>query len=140
MYRKLVIEQQRLQSLQAGFGLSRDPDFVQVMAMVSNPADVQAIEAELLAEVERFKNEPVSEKVLTDTKSAARYGFLMGLETHLGVAGAVSRAIINSGELEPINDYYRTLQSLTADDLREAARLILTEGRRTIVTLTQAGG
>jgi zinc protease len=140
IYRKLVIDEQRLQSLQAGFGLSRDPDFVQVMAMVSDPADVQAIEAELLAEIERFKNEPVAEKMLTDTKSAARYGFLMGLETHLGVAGAVSRAIINTGELEPINDYYRTLQSLTAEDLREAARQILTEGRRTIVTLTQAGG
>jgi zinc protease len=108
--------------------------------MVSDPADVAAIEAELLAEVERFKNEPVAEKMLADTKSAARYGFLMGLETHLNVAGAVSRAIINTGEMEPVNDYYRTLESLTADDLREAARQILTEGRRTIVTLTQAGG
>jgi len=140
LYRKLVIEEQRLQALQAGFGLSRDPDFVQVLAMVSDPADVKAVEAEILAEVERFKSEPVAEKLLADTKSAARYGFLMGLETHLNVAGAVSRAIINTGELEPLNDYYRTLQSLMADDIQEAARRVLTEGRRTIVTLTQAGG
>jgi len=140
VYRKLVIDEQRLQALQAGFGLSRDPDFIQVMAMVSDPADVPAIEAELLAEVERFKEELVDEKTLADTKSAMRYGFLMRLETHLNVANAVARAIINTGELEPTNDYYRTLASLTVEDVREAARQILTEGRRTIVTLTQAGG
>ncbi len=140
IYRKLVIEERRLQALNAGFGLSRDPDFIQVLAMVSDPSDVKAIEAELLAEVERFKEELVDEKKLADTKSAMRYGFLMRLETHLNVANAVSRAIINTGELEPIDDYYRTLASLTVEDLREAARQILTDGRRTIVTLTQAGG
>jgi len=140
IYRKLVIEERRLQALDAGFGLSRDPDFIQVTAMVSDPADVQAVEAELLAVVERFKEELVDERKLADTKSAMRYGFLMRLETHLNVANAVARAIINTGELEPTNDYYRTLASLTAEDVREAARQVLTEGRRTIVTLTQAGG
>lgn len=140
IYRKLVIEERRLQALNAGFGLSRDPDFIQVMAMASDPADVKNIETELLGVVERFKNELVDEKMLAGTKSANRYGFLMALETHLNVANAVSRAIVNTGELGPINDYYRTLASLTAEDIREAARQILTEGQRTIVTLTQAGG
>lgn len=140
LYRKLVIQERRLQALQGGFFLSRDPDFIQVLAMVSDPAEVEAMEAEILAEVERFKTELVDEKTLADTKSAARYGFLMGLEAHLNVANAVSRAIVNTGELEAINDYYRTLESITPEDLREAARRVLTEDRRTVVTLTQAGG
>ena len=140
IYRKLVIQERRLQALQGGFYLSRDPDFIQVLAMVTDPAEVEAIEAELLAEVERYKTELVDEKVLADTKSAARYGFLMGLEAHLNVANAVSRAVVNTGELEPINDYYRTLQSITPEDLRQAARSILIENRRTIVTLTQEAG
>ena len=140
IYRRLVVEEQRLQSLGAGFFLSRDPDFIQVTAMVTDPGDVEAVEAELLAEVERFKTELVDAKKLADTKSAARYGFLMGLETHLNVANSVSRAIVNTGDLEAINDYYRTLDAITPEDLREAARRILVPSRRTIVTLTQAGG
>lgn len=140
IYRKLVVEERRLQFLQGGFFLSRDPDFVQILGMVSDPSDVEAVEAELLAEVERFRNELVDEKKLADTKSAARYGFLMGMETHLGVANSVSRAIVNTGTLEAINDYYRTLASLTPEDLREAARRYLVDNGRTIVTLTQAGG
>jgi zinc protease len=140
IYRKLVIEERRLQSLQAGFLLSRDPDFIQISAMVTDPSDVDAIGAELLAEVERFRADLVDEKKLADTKSAARYGFLMRLETHLGVANAVSRAIVNTGRLESINDYYRTLAEVTPEDLREAARGMLVERGRTVVTLTQAGG
>ena len=61
----------------------------------------------------------------------------MGLETHLGVANSVSRAIVNTGGLEAINDYYRALAEVTPEDLREAARRILEEQVRTIVTLTQ---
>jgi zinc protease len=140
IYRKLVIEERRLQFLQAGFSLSRDPDFIQISAMVTDPSDVEAIRAELLAEVERYRTELVDEKKLADTKSAARYGFLMGLETHLGVVNAVSRAIVNTGRLESINDYYRMLAEVTPEDLLEAARRILVERGRTVVTLTQAGG
>ncbi len=138
IYRKLVVEERRLQFLQPGFSLSRDPDFVQILGMVSDPNDVEAVEEELLAEVARFREEMVDAQELADTKSAARYGFLMGLETPLGVANSVSRAIINTGSLEPINDYYRTLETITPEDVREAARQVLDESGRTIVTLTQA--
>ena len=86
----------------------------------------------------RYREELVGAGQLEDTKSAARYGFLMNLETPLGVANSVSRVIVNTGRLEPIDDYYRTLQSLTPEDLREAARQVLVESGRTIVTLTQA--
>jgi zinc protease len=139
-YRRLVVEERRLQALQGGFFLSRDPDFIQILAMVSDPSDVDAIRGELLDEVERFRNELVDQETLADTKSAARYSFLMGLETHLGVANSVSRAIVNTGELESIEVYYRTLAEVTPEDLREAARRILVENGRTVVTLTQAGG
>lgn len=138
VYRKLVVEERRLQFLQPGFFLSRDPDFIQILGMVSDPGDVESVEAELLAEVERFREEIVDPQVLADTKSAARYGFLMGLETPLGIANSVSRAIVNTGRLEPIDDYYRTLEAITPDDLRTAARQVLAPERRTIVTLTQA--
>jgi zinc protease len=138
IYRKLVVEERRLQYLQPGFFLSRDPDFVQILGMVSDPNDVEAVKEELLAEVERFREELVDAQMLADTKSAERYGFLMGLETPLGVANSVSRAIINTGSLEPVNDYYRTLETITAEDVREAARQVLAENGRTIVTLTQA--
>ena len=67
-----------------------------------------------------------------------KYGFLMGLETAQNVNNALVRPIVNTGGIEAINDYYHTLDSITAEDLREAARTYLLESRKTTVTLVQA--
>lgn len=138
IYRELVIEEQRVQYLFPGFGLSRDPGLVTIQSMVTEPGDVDAVEAELLAAVERAREEPVDPELLADTKSNLRYSFLMGLETAQNVAFSLIGTVINTGGIEAIDDYYRTLEEVTADDVREAARRFLTEDRRTIVTLVEA--
>jgi zinc protease len=138
IYRRLVLREQRLQSLFAGFGLDRDPTLVSLTAMVADPADVDAIRAELDAAVVAARDELVDEKLLADTKSAMRYGFLMRLETAQGVAFSLVGPIVATGTLEAVNDYYRTLDTLTAEDIREAARAILVDRGLTQVTLLQA--
>jgi hypothetical protein len=39
-----------------------------------------------------------------------------------------------------VNDYYATLDGVTAEHIREAARRFLTDDRKTVVTMLQAGG
>ncbi len=138
VYRRLVIQEQRLQSLRAGFGLDRDPTLVSLTATVADPADVDAMRAELDAAVARARDELADPKVLADTKSALKYGFLMRLETAQGVAFSLIGPIVSTGTLEAVNDYYRTLESLTAEDIRDAARAILVDRGLTQVTLLQA--
>ncbi|HVL66315.1 MAG TPA: pitrilysin family protein [Vicinamibacterales bacterium] len=139
LYRRLVLEQRKVQSLFPSFGLARDPYIVTVQTMVSNPADVKAVEAEILETVKRFQETTVDPKKLADTKSALKYGFLMGMETAQDVAFAVMQSIVSTGRLEPLEDYYRTLDALTPDDIREAARKYLVETGRTTVTMVQEG-
>ena len=136
--RRLVIEEQRLQFLAPGFGLERDPTVASLTAMVTDPADVDAVREELLAAAREARERLVDPKLLADTKSAMKYGFLMSLETAQNVAFALRGAIINTGTLEAVDDYYRTLESLTPEDIREAARRILVDERLTLVTLVQA--
>ena len=138
IFRKLVLREQRVQSLGAGFGLQRDPTVVTLSAMVSNPADLDAVREELKGAVARAKEDLVDARVLADTKSAMKYGFLMGLETAQNAAFSVIGPIINTGTLEAVDDYYRTLESLTPEDIREAARRILVDEGLTLVTLVQA--
>ena len=140
LYRKLVINEQRLQSLNAGFGLQRDPSLVDISVMVKDPTDMEQIKAEIQATIERFQSELVDEKRLEDTKSNLKYGYLMGLETGQQVAFSLMTPIINTGTLEAIEDYYDTLASLTPEDIREAAREVLKENGRTTITMLQAEG
>ena len=139
IYRKLVLQERRVQSLFPSFGLSRDPYLVSVQAMVSNPADTKAVEAEIMAEVKKFHDTLVDPQQLGDTKSAIKYGFLMGMETAQDVAFALMQTIVATGRLEPIENYFRTLQGVTPEDVRQAARAYLVDAGRTTITMVQEG-
>jgi zinc protease len=138
LYRELVIEQQAVQFLSAGFGLARDPALVSLTAMVNDPGNVDATESRILEEVERYRNELVDARTLEDTKSNMKYGFLMSLENAQGIAFSLIGFVINTGEVEAVETYYDTLDGVTAEHLREAARRYLVPEKRVTVTMIQA--
>ena len=139
IYRKLVLQERRVQSLVASFGLARDPYLVSVQALVSNPADTEKVEAEIMAEIKRFHESLPEPDQMADTKSAIKYGFLMRMETAQDVAFAVMQTVVATGRLEPIEDYFRTLEAVTPEDVRDAARKYLVDSGRTTITMVQEG-
>jgi zinc protease len=137
LYRKLVLQERRVQSLMPSFGLARDPYVVSIQTMVNNPAETKAIEAEIMEEVNRIHQTLVDAKKLADTKSNIKYGLLMNMETAQDVAFAVMEPIVATGRLEALEEYIRTLESLTPEDLQEAARKYLVDTGRTTITMVQ---
>jgi zinc protease len=140
IYRKLVIQDQKVQSLSGDFGLNRDPNLLTIMTMVNNAGDVQAIKDAIRKTVDRFRTESCDPKLLADTKSAMKYGFLMQLETPQGINFALRDIAVYTGGIEAVEDYYRTLESISAEDLKAAANKFLVETGRTTVTLLPAKG
>jgi predicted Zn-dependent peptidase len=139
IYRKLVIEERKAQSLGAGFGLSRDPALLSITARIVDPDDVGYVEEEIEATVARFSEELVDEKLFQDTKSNMKYGFLMGLETAQSVAFSMMTYVIYTGGIEAVEEYYNTLDSVTREDVREAARRYLVDSGKTTVLMIQEG-
>ncbi|MGD2134781.1 MAG: pitrilysin family protein [Gemmatimonadales bacterium] len=140
VYRQLVIEQRRVQFLNGDFGLPRDPGLLAITTMVIDPTDVRAVEQEIQRTVERFKTELVDAELLADTKSNMKYGFLMGLENAQSVAFSMISYVINTGGIEAVDQYYATLETITAEDVRDAARAFLVDTGKTVVTMVQGGG
>ncbi len=138
IYRRLVLEERRVQSLGANFSLSRDPNLLTITTMVTNPKDVDSIKAEIAKTVERFRSEPCDGPLLADTKSAMKYGFLMRLETPQGVTFALRPFVVFTGGVEAVEDYYRALDAVTPQDVQAAAAKYLVESGRTTVTLVPA--
>ena len=137
VFKKLVLQERRVQYFGPAFGLARDPFLVSIQTMVNKPEETKAIEAEIMAEVKKFHETLVDAKNLTDTKSSIKYGLLMGMETAQDVTFAVMPPIVNTGRLEALEDYMKTLESLTPEDLREAARKYLVDSGRTTITMVQ---
>lgn len=133
--KKLVLDEQRVQYLQAGSGMSRDPELFTINTMVKNPADIGAVEAEIYETVETYKTTPVDPQRLADIKSNARYSFLMGLETPAGVARSLITPLALTAKVETLDQFYATLNRVTAEDVMNAAKSILTPEKRTVVVV-----
>ena len=87
-----------------------------------------------------FRSETlVDPKQLAATKSNIKYGLLMGMETAQDVAFATMQPIVNAGKLEALEEYMRTLEAVTPEDIREAARKFLVDSGRTTITMVQEG-
>jgi zinc protease len=140
IYRKLVLQEQKLQFLAGDFGLARDPYLLSITAMLLSKDDLDMVKSEIDAQVEKFKTTLVDEEKLNATKSNMKYGFLMGLETAQSVAFSLIQPIINTGKLESINTYYATLAQVTPEDIQTAAETYLVNNKRTVVTMVQAEG
>jgi zinc protease len=140
LFRQLVIRERKVGALQASFGLRRDPYLLSVTTTVLEPADIDYVNGEILRTAQRFQTELVDERTLADVKSNMKYGFLMGLETPQNVAFSLVQPIVNTGGLESLEAYSRTLDAVTAEDVRTAARHFLTDARRTTVTMLQREG
>ena len=139
LYKKLVLDEQRLEMLGASFSPSRDPGLWSVFAMVKDPADVPAIEGELWDAIAALQREPVAAERLDQIRSREKYGFLTGLSTPDGVANAVAYPIAITGGLECIEEMYATLDQVTPDDLLAAARAWLRPESSTVALLHTAG-
>jgi zinc protease len=138
LYRKLVIQEQKVQSLSANFGLLRDPYLLSINSMVLQSDRVEEVKAEVAATAKRFQSELSDARKLENTKSNMRYSFLMNLETARGAAFSLINVVVNTGGIEAIEDYYRTLEAVTAEDVRKAAQTYLVDSGRTTVTLLPA--
>jgi zinc protease len=140
LYRKLVLQDRKVQSLAANFNLMRDPGLVGVTAVLADPAALPEVTAEIENTVDTFRRDFCDGKQLEDAKNALRYGFLMRLETAQNVCFALSPIVTFTGGIEAVEDYYRTLSAVTPEDVRSAAERYLDNKGKTVVTLTQVQG
>jgi zinc protease len=137
LYRRLVLQERRAQSLGQSFDRARDPYVVAIQAMASRPEDAASVEADIVAEIARYQRDLVEPQRLADTKRNVKYGFLMGLESALDVAVALVEPVVNAGSVEALEEYFRTLDAITPEDVREAARHYLVDTGRTTIVMTQ---
>jgi zinc protease len=138
IYKKLVVQEQKVQMFSGDFELTRDPNLLSIVTMLSDPANAAMVKKAIADTADKFRRDLCDEKLLRDTKSALKYGFLMSLETAQGASFALRETVVHTGGIEAIEDYYRTLDAITPEDVRTAANKYLVENGRTTITLIPA--
>lgn len=135
LFQKLVLKEQKVDLLGPDFGDQIDPELFTVYARVKDPKDVDYVRDQILATYARFTRETVPQDKLDQTRSRARYGFAIGLDSSDAIAGALAPYIALRRTPETINNLFNLYDSLTPEDIRTVAAKYFQERNRTIVTL-----
>lgn len=136
LYQKLVIEEQKCQSLGASFADRRDPYLLTFNSVVKDEKDLAYVEEEIFKELERLKTEPVVEEKLADIKSNLKYAFANSLGTTDGVAGALAFYINLTTDPGTVNKLFMLFERVSPQDIMEMAQKYFKKSNSTVVTLT----
>ncbi|MGA9117214.1 MAG: pitrilysin family protein [Bacteroidota bacterium] len=138
LYRKLVIQDQTVQFIGAGIPANRDAPLFEVYSMVKKEEDVPLVRDAVIRTLEEFRATPVARKKLDDLKRRNKYGFLMGLDTPDNVAGGLARFVAVTGGLEVVEGLYAAMETVTPEDIMQAAHHYFTPERSTTIVLKGA--
>ncbi|HDP99224.1 MAG TPA: insulinase family protein [bacterium] len=135
IYKKLVIDEQRVRFIGANFSASRDPGLFSIYTMVNTEDDIENIKNEIYRAIEFYQDNLVDEKRLNDLKSNLKYSFLMRLNTAEAVAGRLARLIAMTGNIESVDQLYQSYDKVTTEDIITAANKYLVKQKRTVIVL-----
>jgi zinc protease len=139
LYKKLVLDEQRLQFLEADFGYNRDPGLWSIYGMVKNPSDVHAVEGEIWSTIAGLRQNLVDPERLSAVRSNLKLGFLASLATPSQVAQRLARFVALTGDVKVIDELWEAFERVTPEDVRQAANRYLTPQRSTVAVLHAQG-
>jgi zinc protease len=114
-----------------------DPEIPIISARVKKMADTVAVRDAILKTMAEARLNPVSAARLKEAKSNVRYGFARTLDNTNTITAVLARWVRYDRDFNTLNAFYRRLDSLTPEDLQNAAKKYFTDDRLVVTTLSQ---
>ena len=140
LYKRLVLEEQKVDDLGADFGNHPDPELFTVYARVKNVKDLDEVRDRILATFAQFTKDRVDQARLDATRSRMRYSFALRMNSSPAIAAALAPYILLTRTPDTINKVFALYQQVTPEDMQTTAAKYFTGNNRTIVTLTSKAG
>jgi zinc protease len=136
LYKKLVLQEQKVRSLDGGAQDARDPFLISVEAALVKKEDMQYVKDEIVKAIEAFKETGSDEAMLAKTKSRLKYSFAMGIDNPSMIANSLCSYISLTGDPESLNRLYAMYDKVTNEDLKRVASTYFVPNTLTIATIS----
>jgi zinc protease len=136
LFQRLVIQEQKCQTLYASFPDRRDPQLLTFQSVVKKEDDLPYVEEQIFQELEKLKNEPVSAEALAEIKSNMKYSLADDLGTTDGVAGTLIVYLSLAGDPGTLNKLFRLYERVTPQDIMTVAKKYFVKTNSTVATLS----
>lgn len=139
LYQSLVVDQQLVTDVSV-FGApgSRYDNLLTIMLTPRDTCFCVDIEGALYAELEKLKQEPISDAELKKARRQILTSMLRGMKGNSGLARMLSSYEV-LGDWKYLVDYEKQLNSVTAEEIMSVAQTYLQESNRTVVSIGREG-
>src|SRR5262249_45906621 len=137
LYQRLVVREQKVDTLMPLFEDHQDPFLVMVAARVKDLSDLDYVRDQISATFEGYKKNKVVIERLEAVKSHVKYGFALSLDNSQAIAATLAPYVALTGEPERINRLFDTYSRIDPGDIQGIANKYFDTSRRTIVTLCE---
>ncbi len=134
-YRRLVLDEQVVEDLDAGASYNRDPGLLEITARIKDATKIDYVLGVIGATIAEYRGKPPDAGRLADLQRRLRYAFLMGLQTPDSVASRAAPFVALHGDLRGLDRLYDTYAAITPADVQAAADRYLDRARRTVGVL-----
>jgi predicted Zn-dependent peptidase len=138
LYKKLVVEQQLAADVGAFTAPGhRYPNLFIVSVTPRAPHTVAEVEAAVYAEIEKLKNEPVSERELQQILNRMEYEETRQMGSNGGLARNLTEYEAIAGSWRYLIEHRQAVAKVTPADVQRVAKKFLTRENRTVGFITK---
>ncbi len=139
-YKKLVVEKQLVTEVGSFVAPGhRYPNLFIISATTRAPHTVREVETEIYAELERLKNEPVSERELQQILNRLEYEEARQMGSNGGLARNLTEYEAIAGSWRYLIEHRQKVAKVTPADIQRVAKSYLTEQNRIVGFITKKG-
>lgn len=136
IYKRLVEQERKVDLLGAYAADNEDPALTTIIARLKDAKDAVYVRDAILETLAKARSTKVSDSVLAEAKSNARYSFLRTLDNTETIASTLARYVRYNRSFETLNNLYRIYDALTPADLQEAVAKFVTDNTLVVTTLS----
>ncbi len=137
LYQALVRDKQIATSVRSGWGSpgSRHPNRLIISASPRHPHTVAEVEAAILEEIARLRDEPITGQELERALTQWEAGLIRGLGSNSGLASQLGYYEMQTGDWAYLNKTYTQATHITPQEIQAVARRYLTPEQLTVAQL-----
>ena len=139
IYQTLVYERQFAVAAFGGANIIEDPNLFYAVAIVQPGRTPEEAANALIAELDRLKNEPITERELQRTKNQFARDYILQRESIQQKAMQLGHAAVIHSDITTADGEFEIFQKLTTGDVQRAARNHFRPENRLVLTLMPSG-
>jgi len=121
-FEREIVNKAQLATQIYGYNMElKDPSIFLILAVCSEDKSAKALEEAILAQLEKLKNEGVSQEELERVKMNTKAEFIYALESSASVAGLFGDYYVK-GNIQPLLEYEEKLDKITVEDIKRIAK------------------